>query len=72
MLRDPFLTEHEVAEVLGCSPACLRKWRSQQTGPDYFKLGKLIRYRESALEAFVSASKRGRQTESQSSYGSQV
>ncbi len=47
------LTEHEAANTLQCTRAALRRWRRERRGPRFVKLGRLIRYRQSDLEAFV-------------------
>jgi hypothetical protein len=47
--------EEQTAQVLGCSKALLRKWRVGKEGPAHVKIGRLVRYREDDLTAFVSA-----------------
>jgi hypothetical protein len=49
------LDEGAAARALGVSPNTLRKWRCIGKGPRYVKVGRLIRYRPSALEAFSDA-----------------
>lgn len=51
------LTEKEASEVLSCSIAVLRKWRWLGKGPGYCKLGRLIRYSQSDLAAFLEANR---------------
>ena len=41
---DGLLTTEDVARLLGCSPAAVRKWRSQGR-LRAVKLGRLVRYR---------------------------
>jgi len=41
------------AEYIGCSVASLRVWRVNGKGPDYFRAGKLIRYRRRDLDAWI-------------------
>ena len=55
-LRSPLLSEEEVAELLGLSPATLKKWRRNHRGPRYYRLGSAVRYKREDLEAFVSES----------------
>ena len=55
---DQFLSEHEVAARLGLAPCTLRAWRHLGKGPTYLKLGKTIRYRASAMEAYLAACER--------------
>ena len=49
--------EKETAEFLGCSVAALRKWRLLGTGPAYVKVGRLVRYREDDLVAYLDANR---------------
>ena len=39
------LNETQVAEMLGVSLACVRRWRLLGEGPRYRKIGPLVRYR---------------------------
>jgi predicted DNA-binding transcriptional regulator AlpA len=57
---DVFLKEVQVANILGVSVACLRKWRSQGLAPAHTKLGRMVRYSQNALNAFVAGAKGGR------------
>ena len=50
-----FLTEAEVAILLGLSRATIEKWRIQGRGPAYVKLGKSVRYSRAELERFIDA-----------------
>jgi helix-turn-helix protein len=47
--------EKEAAMILGCSVAALRKWRLLGKGPTYCKIGRLVRYGEADLAAFIDA-----------------
>jgi predicted DNA-binding transcriptional regulator AlpA len=49
------LNEREAAEVVGCSVALMRKWRLFREGPPYVKIGRLVRYRQADLDAFLDA-----------------
>jgi hypothetical protein len=51
-------TEEEVAGMLQVSMSQLRKWRmkqhmGKQQGPPFRKLGRLVRYPEKALQAYI-------------------
>jgi excisionase family DNA binding protein len=50
---DRLLTTEEVAEIMRVPVATVRKWRSQRTGPHGFRVGKYVRYRRSAVDAFL-------------------
>jgi excisionase family DNA binding protein len=49
----------EVAQYLGINRATLRRWRIENRGPAYIKLGGAIRYRAADIEAFIAANRRG-------------
>ncbi len=53
---DPNLKSDFVASILGVSEKTLRKWRhTGEVALPYEKLGKLVFYRASAVQAFRSA-----------------
>lgn len=47
------LTAIQAAEYLQVPAETLRRWRSLGTGPRYAKVGKHVRYRRSALDAWL-------------------
>ena len=49
------LNEREVDNEFGLRIPYLRRCRSERRGPPYLKIGKLVRYRRSDIEAFLSA-----------------
>lgn len=48
------LTESQVSETLQVSLACLRRWRLRGEGPQYLKIGPLVRYRPEDIDGWVS------------------
>lgn len=53
---DPLLSEQQAAQVLGVKPGTLQVWRTtKRYGLTYIKVGRLVRYRQSALQAFLAA-----------------
>lgn len=53
-------TEEQVADMLQVSLSQLRKWRmkkngGKQLGPPFRKIGRLVRYPESALLAYINS-----------------
>ena len=54
------INEREAATLLRLSVKCLQNWRVRGGGPPFIRLGRLIRYEVSALEAFVRARTRTR------------
>jgi hypothetical protein len=51
------LDEQGAAQALGCSVGLLRKWRLFGDGPAFCKIGRLVRYNEADLSAFVLANR---------------
>lgn len=55
------LTAKQVAEILGVTTRTLDSWRLKGGGPDYVTLARnAIRYRETAVEEFISSRERKR------------
>jgi len=50
-----FLTEKDVAKQINVSLATLRRWRLEQRGPRFVKIGALVRYRPEDLEQWMAA-----------------
>lgn len=54
-IKEDLMCTKAAAKRLGISHQTLEKWRSQNRGPRFFKVGsKSIRYRQSDLDAFLS------------------
>lgn len=51
---DPLFATDAVAKYLGVGIPAIERWRQIGTGPDYIKVGRLVRYRQSALDAWVA------------------
>lgn len=53
---DPVLRPEEVSEMLGGVPlATLTRWRTERTGPVPIHIRRHVRYRRSAVEAWLEA-----------------
>lgn len=53
---DPLLNEQQTAEMLDVKPTTLQVWRSTKRYPlAYVKTGRNVRYRLSAINAFLDA-----------------
>ena len=50
--------EVEAAKYLDCSHRTLQKKRGVGGGPKYLKIGRLVKYRQSDLDAFLVACER--------------
>ena len=48
------LTEQDVARQIKVSLASLRKWRVERRGPQFVKVGALVRYRPEDLEEWMA------------------
>ena len=56
MAADPVLSPQEVSAILGGIPvATLKRWRTERTGPVAMHIGRHVRYRRSAVEAWLAA-----------------
>lgn len=54
--RERFMTDQEVADWLGTTTATLAVWRCTKRYPlPYIKCGRLVRYRESDVLAFLES-----------------
>ena len=51
---DSLLMEEAVSEKLQVSLACLRRWRLQGEGPQYVKMGPMVRYRPKDIEEWLA------------------
>jgi helix-turn-helix protein len=49
------LTEGDVAQRLHVSLASVRRWRLEQRGPQFIKVGSLVRYRPEDLDLWLAA-----------------
>lgn len=56
MTKETYLKPREAAEYLRSSTSTLAKARMKMQGPDYVRIGRAIRYRQSDLDAWMSAS----------------
>lgn len=54
-MRDELLTPVEVADWLQVPLSTLRIWRHRREGPPAVKVGRLLRYRTGAVEAWLKA-----------------
>jgi Helix-turn-helix domain len=52
------LTERQAAERLNCTVSGLRYWRNAGIGPNFVKMGRLVRYDANALAEFVQQNMR--------------
>ena len=52
------IDEKQAAERLGCTYHAMRKWRMLRKGPAYRKIGRLVRYSEADLAAYLDANRK--------------
>jgi hypothetical protein len=48
------LTPQEVAAIFRVEVQTLAKWRWQKIGPEFIKIGRMVRYRRESVEAIVA------------------
>jgi predicted DNA-binding transcriptional regulator AlpA len=53
-LAEPLQEGREVAAAIGVKPQTLAAWRNRGEGPRFVKVGKLIRYRTSDINKWLS------------------
>ncbi len=53
ILKDQLLTPEQVSEMLSIPRATLYAWRTKGKGPDGLRVGKHLRYRASAIDAWL-------------------
>jgi len=50
---DPLLRREDVAVYLDVSPKTLEHWATQGRGPDFIRIGRLVRYPKSELDRWL-------------------
>jgi predicted DNA-binding transcriptional regulator AlpA len=60
---DPLLHPRDAARMLNVSVSWLAKARLSGTGPRYVKIGRSVRYPESAIREFIKSRMRGSTSE---------
>lgn len=56
--RGQLLTTEEVAKRLRVNPCTVRRWRLDDVGPRFLKVGNIYRYPAEELEAWITESVR--------------
>lgn len=61
LINDPLMTTAQVSEITGVSAGTLQNWRcnGSQPGLKFIKVGRQVRYRQSAVVAFLDANEKG-------------
>jgi predicted DNA-binding transcriptional regulator AlpA len=49
------LTETDVARYLNVSTAAVRRWRYENRGPEYLKIGASVRYRPASVDMWLDS-----------------
>jgi len=52
--NDTLMRSDAVAEYLGVQIPALEKWRQLGVGPAYVKVGRLVRYKKSAVDEWLT------------------
>jgi excisionase family DNA binding protein len=53
LIRDGLLSTKEAAKYIGISEKTLPVWRVRGEGPEYVKIGRLVRYEKKALDRYI-------------------
>ena len=59
MIMEQLLTTEELAERMRVNPSTVRRWRLDDVGPPYLRVGTVYRYPIGAVEAWIAESVRG-------------
>ena len=59
MIMEQLLTTEELAKRMRVSPSTVRRWRLDDVGPPYLRVGTVYRDPVSAVEAWIAESVRG-------------
>jgi predicted DNA-binding transcriptional regulator AlpA len=51
--REQLLDSKAAAKILGCTEAALIFWRRKGSGPNFVRMGRLVRYRERDLIRWI-------------------
>ena len=58
----PFIDEKQLCADLGISSVTATKWRANAAGPPFIKVGRLVRYRRTDVEAWLQSRTMGRRS----------
>jgi predicted DNA-binding transcriptional regulator AlpA len=50
---EELLDDTQAATMLGCTTAALARWRKEHKGPAYVRVGRLVRYRQTAVLSWI-------------------
>lgn len=50
-----YLTPGDLAELLQISGGTIANWRTRKVGPEFIRIGGLVRYSPAAVEAWLAA-----------------
>ncbi len=53
--NETLLTRQQLAEKLGCTPQHLENLATRGDGPEFIKVGRLVRYRLSSVDRWLNA-----------------
>jgi predicted DNA-binding transcriptional regulator AlpA len=58
----PLIDEKQLCAELGISSVTTTKWRAKAAGPPFIKVGRLVRYRRTDVEAWLASRTIGRRS----------
>ena len=58
--KDKLMTPRQLAQYLESSISALSQYRALGTGPEYFKIGKMVRYRKSDVNQWLEQQRIGK------------
>ena len=54
-LEDLLFDEAQAAQIIDVTDKCMQAWRCRGGGPAYLKIGRLVRYRKSDINAWLES-----------------
>ncbi len=52
---EKYFDDLDAADMIGCSTALIRKWRRNGEGPNYHKIGSIVRFAPVDIQAYMDA-----------------
>lgn len=54
-VSDQLFKQAQVEKILGVAASTLEQWRLKGLGPQFVKIGRSVRYKKSALKAYIDS-----------------
>lgn len=68
-MQTEFFTTEQVSNMLGVQPNTLEIWRHRGIGPPFVKMGRLVRYKSSDLDRWITEQTRNNTSQGEKARG---